>query len=171
MEFRILINGKIFLDERLKKVRYSVLTNYTESDMIREALSMDIGIFPPPSDVRDYEIRGALKAMIYMSAGVPPVCLKAGDATRIIVDGENGMLVEKPTDWVNKIEQLIQGPVLRKSMGEKALAYIRKDHSLSAVGSELSHGFQTVLGRTNELRSGFSIFRKLQILFRSFVDN
>jgi glycosyltransferase involved in cell wall biosynthesis len=139
--------------------------------MIREALTMDIGIFPPPSDLRDYEIRGALKAMIYMSAGVPAVCLNAGDAARIISDGENGMLVDHPDEWVSKIEALILNPALRESMGAKALGYIRTDHSLTAVGSALSRGLQTVLAQSNELKSGFSIFRKLQILFRSFVDN
>jgi glycosyltransferase involved in cell wall biosynthesis len=171
VELRLLINGKITLDERLRNIRYSTLTNYSEADMVREALTMDIGIFPSPSDLRDYEIRGALKAMIYMSAGVPAVCLNAGDAARIISDGENGMLVDHPDEWVSKIEALILNPALRESMGVKALGYIRTDHSLAAVGSALSRGLQTVLAQSNELKSGFSIFRKLQILFRSFVDN
>ena len=66
---------------------------YNEDDMIREVLQMDIGVFPPPSDLEDYNIRGALKAMIYMTGSVPPVCLNSGESTRVIEDGRTGMLV------------------------------------------------------------------------------
>lgn len=170
VELRLLVSGKTVLNKRLQHLRHSVLFDYTEEDMIREALTMDIGLFPPPADVRDYEIRGALKAMIYMSAGIPAVCLHAGDSINLIEDGVTGMLVKSPDEWETCLATLIQDPEKRRSMGDKALAQIRNDHSLESVGQALSQALLSARSHTNQLAGGFSFVRKLRILLRSFVN-
>ncbi len=52
-------------------------------------------------------VRGALKALIYMSAGVPPVCFNAGECMDVISDGITGMLASTEKEWEEKLELLI----------------------------------------------------------------
>ena len=118
---------------------------YNEDDMIREVLQMDIGVFPPPSDFEDYNIRGALKAMIYMTGGVPPVCQNSGESTRVIEDGRTGMLANSQEEWYQKLRLLVESPQLRREMGQRAHEDIRKEHSRQAVFQELQEAFLAIL--------------------------
>ena len=112
---------------------------------MQEAAQMDIGLFPPPADLADYEIRGPLKALIYMSAGIPAVCLAAGDVARIIQDGKNGMLVKARTDWESKIEKLILDSDLRERMGNAAFETVKAGHSLESAFNSLEQSFLSVM--------------------------
>ena len=93
MELKIVGCHPEIIAEPLTNIPHSYLTSYNEEDMIREVLAMDIGLFPATSDLEDYRIRGALKGLIYMSGGIPPVCLNTGDLVNIIIDGVNGFLI------------------------------------------------------------------------------
>jgi glycosyltransferase involved in cell wall biosynthesis len=145
LELRILGEREERLKTRLPKVKFTALSNYTEDDMIREALAMDIGLFPAPSDLNDYRIRGALKALIYMSASIPAVCLNAGDPSRLILDGVNGMLINSENEWEEKIEALIKNPILRKEMGKKGYETVKQRHSLENTFRLLEEAFIQVL--------------------------
>lgn len=129
----------------LPEGRYSVLAKYDEDTMIRECLDFDIGLFPPPGDVEDYKVRGALKGMLYMTAGVPPVCLDAGDCGRIMVDGQTAMLIGAPEEWETKLGVLIRDPALRHQMGAAALAAIRQGHTIEAVFAALESALISVI--------------------------
>ena len=171
LELRILGCSDPKLKRRLKNIRFSVLSEYSEADMIREALAMDIGLFPPPSDTDDYRIRGALKGMIYMSAGIPAVCLNAGDSSKMIIDGVNGILINDEKEWETKIEDLILDPTLREKMGERAYESIKQEHSLAKVGYELSRAFESVLTIKKQNEISFSFFRKLKIIVGTIISN
>jgi glycosyltransferase involved in cell wall biosynthesis len=171
LELRILGCAERKLRNKLRNIRFTSLPKYSEDDMIREAVLMDIGIFPAPVDIKDYRIRGALKGMIYMSAGIPAVCLNAGDATRIITDGINGMLVNNDAEWESKLEALIVNPGLRKAMGQRAQVSIEREHSLRAVGNQLSGAFDQVLTLPGHVNGKFSLLNKFKILLTTFVRN
>lgn len=128
-----------------QNVRYSLVGDYNQDVMLGEVLGMDIGIFPPPFDADDYEIRGALKAMIYMSAGVPAVCQDAGECSRLIEDNVDGMLAANEDEWTEKLELLVTSPTLRVEMGRRALATVRREHSLNHVTDELERAFLRVM--------------------------
>ena len=171
VELRLLGCNDRILKDRLNNLSYSVLSTYSEADMIREALMMDIGIFPPPSDIEDYRIRGALKGMIYMSAGIPAVCINAGDCSSLIQDGINGVLINKEEEWESKIEKLIVDPAFRVSMGERAYESIKADHSLEKVGHELSQAFDSVLNIQSEAADiRIQLFQKLKIIFLTIIS-
>lgn len=171
VELRILGCSEGILKNKLKNIRFTSLYRYSEDDMIREAVSMDVGIFPPPVDLVDYRIRGALKGMIYMSAGIPAVCFNAGDSAKIITDGINGVLVNTEDEWYTKIERLIKEPLLRKRIGQLGYESIVKDHSLSSVGSELSKAFAAVLNLPRNTYGDFSVLNKIKILTKTLVSN
>ncbi len=170
LELRLLGSSHKRLKNYLKNIRHSVISQYSEEDLIREALEMDIGIFPPPGDVEDYRVRGALKGMIYMSAGIPAVCLNAGDAAKMITDGLNGVLINNELEWESKIEKLIIDPELRKNIGLRAHESIVKEHSLEKVGFELSQAFSEVLKLKHKEKNPISIAQKIRILTNSLLS-
>ncbi|ANA41219.1 hypothetical protein A2G06_14230 [Geobacter anodireducens] len=131
-----------------KHARYSVLPNYDEDLMIREVLRMDIGIFPPPCGLEDYAIRGPLKALIYMTGGVAPVCQNAGVCSTLIQDGTNGMLANNADEWERKLEELIASPDLRRRIGRNALRTVERNHSLRAIFERLVAALKGVLAST-----------------------
>lgn len=167
LELRMLGCDPDTLREQLKNISFSAIEVYNEGIMIREAINMDIGIFPPPADVEDYKIRGSLKGMIYMSAKVPPVCLNAGDPARIIEDGVNGMLVNSLEEWETKIEKLITDPVLRKNMGERAFQTIKEEHSLDSAFRDLDLALMATLQLPEKTENEKSVLQVLKwMMFR-----
>jgi glycosyltransferase involved in cell wall biosynthesis len=146
LELRIVGCDKARLLPRFRRVRYTARGEYDQPDMLREVLRMDIGIFPPPFDEEDYELRGALKAMIYMSAAVPPVCQDAGECSRLIEDGVDGMLAATDGEWLEKMETLVVSPSLRLEMGRRALINVRREHSLDRVSADLEQAFELIPG-------------------------
>lgn len=128
-----------------EQVRFTILPRYDEDEMIREVLRMDIGLFPPPCGLEDYAIRGPLKALIYMTGGVPPVCENGGGCAEIIQDGLNGMLAGSPEEWEQKLEFLIASRKVRKQIGQNALATVIKNNSLQAISEKLADAILNVL--------------------------
>lgn len=90
----------------------------------------DIGLMPLP----DHEIaRGkcALKALLYMACGIPPVCSPIGAAARIIRDGENGFLASSPEEWHRVMERLVRDASLREGIAARARHTVVAHYSLA----------------------------------------
>lgn len=117
----------------LGRERVTVLPDYDQDAMIDEMLAFDVGVFPAPLDVDDYRARGPLKALLYMAAGLPAVCLAAGDCAALMTDGVDGMLARDAREWEEKLEALVASPALRARMGAAALARARRGHTLAQV--------------------------------------
>ena len=128
-----------------KHARVSLVPAYDEERMIREILAMHIGIFPPPEDLEDYRIRGAHKALLYMTGGVPPVAQNAGDCANKIRDGVTGMLANNEREWIEKLSLLVRSPELRRDMGAQAAAAVRAEHTLENVFLELARALEAVI--------------------------
>jgi phosphatidylinositol alpha 1,6-mannosyltransferase len=62
-----------------------------------------------------------------MASGVVPVCVRAGGASGVVRDGENGYLANPrdPVDLAGRIEFLLDHPDRRMAMAESALAFAR----------------------------------------------
>lgn len=147
LEFRILGCADPLELPAFRELIFSVHGAYDEDRMMREILSMDIGIFPAPLDMEDYKYRGALKAKLYMSGGVPAVCHNFGDCATMIKDGVTGMLVDKTEDWYVKLDQLLGDAALRKRMGRAAYESIRAEHTMEHVFTILENSLLKVIGR------------------------
>ena len=130
-----------------KHVRYTLVPQYNEDEMIREILGLDIGLFPPPLDIEDFAVRGALKALLYMTGGVPAVCQNAGDCAKVIMDGVTGMLANTPEEWEQKLDLLITSPELRARIGQNAAQAVRTEHTLSHVFRVLEESLLDVIGK------------------------
>lgn len=83
---------------------------------VEEIGQIDIGIMPMPDD--DWS-RGkcALKALQYMSMGIPTVVSAIGANCEVITQDENGMLASTPDDWVRSIAKLADDVSLRSRLG------------------------------------------------------
>jgi glycosyltransferase involved in cell wall biosynthesis len=126
VELRLVGVGPNGMLPTFRYLRYTTRpAGYSEEEMARELLGMDVGLFPPPLDLYNYEVRGPLKALNYMAAAVPCVCQNAGVLREIIVDGVNGMLAGGLDEWKEKIEALLRDASLRRRMGEAGLATVR----------------------------------------------
>ncbi len=136
LHLRILGCGRAAIPT-FEHVRYSTRPTYDEEEMIREILGMHIGLFPAPADIEDYRIRGALKAMLYMSGGAVPVCFNAGDSRNVIEDGVNGMLVDDTDQWFTKLDALATDASRLKMMRRRAQESIRQGHSMEHVFGRL----------------------------------
>lgn len=93
-----------------------------------ELAAFDIGIMPMPDDEWS---RGkcAMKALLYMAAGVPAICSAVGTNNEVISHGENGMLVSTPEEWLASLEALVDDPALRTRLGAAGRATVEARYS------------------------------------------
>lgn len=93
----------------------------------------DIGLYPLPDEEWVYGKSG-LKAIQYMSLGIPTVATGLGANFRIIEQEKNGYLV-KPgdnKDWEDKLKKLIIDAELRQKLGTAARKTIVNYYSIEA---------------------------------------
>ncbi len=110
-------------------VRYSILPYYNQSEMIREIMAMDIGLFPLCDDEAAL-VRGILKATVYMSGGAVVVSSPIGQCKDFIQDGVNGILANSSEEWEHKLEILINNPDLREKIAQVGLEFVRREFTI-----------------------------------------
>lgn len=135
-----------------KHFRYSVLPDYDEDKMIREVLRMDIGIVLPAGELDEYAVQGPLQALIYMAAGVTPVCQNAGYCANLIHDGKNGMLASNLEEWEWKLDTLITSGGLRTQISRNAFCAVESNHTLKSVFDRLVDAIRRVLNSASHSR-------------------
>jgi glycosyltransferase involved in cell wall biosynthesis len=64
----------------------------------------------------------------------------------IIRDGENGILVRTPEEWVAALERLIDDPALRRRLGEQARRDAVAKYSIRAVARDYRTVLASVMG-------------------------
>lgn len=103
----------------------------TEVDEISE---IDIGIMPTPDD--DWA-RGkcALKALQYMSLGIPAICTDMGANRDVVSHGKNGFLAKTPEQWLKYFETLIDDVELRIKLGEEARKTVVENYSMESCAA------------------------------------
>lgn len=93
------------------------------SDLYRLMGSADIGIVPLDPSYRLNLGKSWLKALEYMTVGVPVVATALPEQEALITDGRTGFLATDPADFARKVQELIRNPALRLQMGEAAYAH------------------------------------------------
>jgi glycosyltransferase involved in cell wall biosynthesis len=128
------------------EVEFSPWNAATEVDNLR---SFDIGLMPLPDN--DWA-RGkcALKALLYMSCGVPTVCSPIGAVGWIITDGENGFTAASEEEWYERIEHLVADRRLRSEIAKKAREHVVSHFSLAGQAPRLLQIFNSLVKKAED---------------------
>ena len=104
---------------------------WSEEIEISTLQKIDIGLYPLPDE--EWVLgKSGLKALQYMSLGIPTVATNIGCNARVIEDGVSGFLVNTDQEWLEKILLLIRDPELRKTMGTAARKRVEQYYSVKA---------------------------------------
>ncbi|MEZ4884601.1 MAG: glycosyltransferase family 4 protein [Chitinophagales bacterium] len=104
---------------------------------------IDIGVYPLPDEEWVYGKSG-LKALQYMTLGIPTVATAIGANFRVIEDGVSGFLVQKNEEWLKVLQQLLDNPSLRKEIGVKARQRVQDYYSIEANKHKYLDAFSKV---------------------------
>ncbi len=103
---------------------------------------LSAGLMPLPRDEWSSG-KCALKALLYMAAGVPCIATPWGAVTDIIRHGENGLFAETDGEWRAALEAL-RDPALRQRMGQAARATVEAHFSLRNAAPALAGHLETL---------------------------
>lgn len=109
---------------------------WSSATEVAELSEIDIGIMPLPDDEWT-KGKCALKGLLYMSLGQAAVLSDVGVNGTVIEDGVDGFLVTTTEEWVEKIALLIEDPVLRQQMGQRARQTVLERYSVHAEQEHL----------------------------------
>jgi glycosyltransferase involved in cell wall biosynthesis len=113
---------------------------------VEDLQKIDIGVYPLPLD--DWVMgKSGLKAIQYMSFGLPCVATDISTVQQFIIDGKNGFLVKTDDEWVNKLVELIDSPSLRKEVGENARKTVLEKFSKHVVKRQYLSILDSIVGR------------------------
>lgn len=103
----------------------------TEVEEIRQ---FHIGLMPMP-DEEWAKGKCAMKALLYMSLGIPAVCSAVGANCEVIQHGENGMLAATTAEWLGALGALIEDAALRSRLGTAGRRTIEERYSKAHAAS------------------------------------
>jgi glycosyltransferase involved in cell wall biosynthesis len=98
---------------------------------IDDLIELDIGLMPLEDDQWALGKCG-LKALQYMSLGIPSVVSPVGVNAQIISDGENGLFARTEGEWENQIARLLTDSELRMKISKVARPYVESHYSVEA---------------------------------------
>ena len=129
--FQVLIIG----DQNFKFINKSIQAIAKPWDLkteVEDLKKIDIGLYPLPNEPWVLGKSG-LKALQYMSLGIPAIATNIGANSRIIIHEENGFLVNNNNEWINVLELLMNSVEKRNSIGKKAVTTVEKKFSINAT--------------------------------------
>ncbi|MBL4752383.1 MAG: glycosyltransferase family 4 protein [Flavobacteriales bacterium] len=98
---------------------------------VKDLQQIDIGLYPLPFEDWVYGKSG-LKAITFMSLGIPCVATAIGANNRIVEDGVNGYLVKTEMEWTDRLRVLCADKELRREMGIKGRKAVEEEYSTKA---------------------------------------
>lgn len=120
--------GREDLVPRPPGVEVMEISRYTGGEMARIAAGMDVGVMPMPDGPWE---RGkcAMKALIYMAAGLPVVCSPVGENVHVVREGESGFHARTPEQWVAALGRLAGDRDLRERLGRAGRARVEAEYA------------------------------------------
>nr|MBU1328933.1 glycosyltransferase family 4 protein [Candidatus Omnitrophota bacterium] len=114
------------------------IDNWIPPDKIPDYLSnINIGLLPLIQDTKFNKAKSPTKLFEYMAMAKPTVSSNIGEAAHVIRAGNNGFLAGSKEEFMEKMEILINDPVLCRYIGNNARSAIQEKYSLSALGKRL----------------------------------
>lgn len=92
----------------------------------------DIGLYPLPLNDSWVMGKSGLKALQYMSLGIPTIATAIGANYRIIENNKTGILVKTEDEWYEAIMHLINHPEERIRIGNNARKVVESTYSVKA---------------------------------------
>ncbi|MBN1586940.1 MAG: glycosyltransferase family 4 protein [Candidatus Omnitrophica bacterium] len=115
-------------------------------DTIPERLHhMDVGLLPLVDNTKFNRSKSPTKLFEYMACAKPAIASNIGEASEILVDGINGMLASNESDFEYKMRQLIEQPLLTRTLGEEARNTVCRSYSMDVLGERLYDIFSPLL--------------------------
>ena len=140
-----LIEDALLEINKMRKIKFLVISNkeykldgldiewreWSAETEIKDLHDIEIGLYPIRTDEFS-KGKSGLKALTYMSIGIPAVATAWGANFRVIEHGISGFLVRTKKEWVNTIIQLIDDVTLRKTVGLNGRRRVLNQFSLEA---------------------------------------
>jgi glycosyltransferase involved in cell wall biosynthesis len=103
------------------------------------ALIADVQIgLSPLTDSLWSRSKCAMKALEYMSMGMPVVGSPVGEHNYLIRDDFNGLLASSVEEWVQKISDLVEDRAYSDRLGQRARETVLKGYSLDSVAKRFA---------------------------------
>ena len=128
-DFKLLVIGNFAYD--FPEMDLEVI-QWTSEHEVADLQQMDIGVYPLP--INDWVLgKSGLKAIQYMTIGIPTVATDVGTTPMLITHMQNGCLVKTNLEWIEALKQLIDDPALRREMGTAARRHIEANYSKDII--------------------------------------
>ena len=114
---------------------------------VEDLKRFDIGIMPLPDDEWSRGKCG-LKGLQYMALAIPTVMSPVGVNSKIITDGENGLLAASEDEWVDKLAQLVESEGLRRRLGLAGRATVEERYSVESQKGRYIAFLRALAGRS-----------------------
>lgn len=98
---------------------------------VQDLYPIDIGIMPLP-DNEWTRGKCGMKGLQYMALEIPAILSPVGANTKIIEDGENGLLANSHDAWVANLSRLIEDPELRVRLGKAGRKTVLEHYSVAS---------------------------------------
>lgn len=121
--------------------------SWKEETEVEDLHRIEIGLYPIPANKWSLG-KSSLKALTYMSLGIPVVATAYGTNFRIMENGVQGFLAQDDQEWVDRIVQLIDDVELRKRMGAAGRKTVVDLFSIKANFPKYFNAFKTVVPLT-----------------------
>jgi glycosyltransferase involved in cell wall biosynthesis len=139
IKLMVIANKKFFMEDVLTEFLY-----WNEETEVADLHKMDIGLYPIPAN--EYSLgKSSLKALTYMSVGVPVVATAYGTNFRVIENGVEGFLAKDNAEWVKRIIELVDDVDLRRSMGSAGRKTVEEHFSIKVNFDKYLQVFKTVI--------------------------
>ena len=104
---------------------------WSEKTEISDLHKIDIGLYPLTKSPWSLG-KGGLKTIQYMAAGIPTVSTDFGTVKDFVVHKKNGFLVNKQSEWINAIIEILDNDDLRRKIVLSARQTVEERYSVSA---------------------------------------
>lgn len=108
-----------------------------------KTIDFDIGL-APLEDTLFTRSKSYIKALEYGALGIPVIASAVGPYLDYVEDGVTGFLVRKESEWIDRMQLLIEDADLRESMGAAAREKARK-HTIQAGWKQWETVYRSVL--------------------------
>ena len=105
---------------------------WNSKNEVRDLKLIDIGLYPLPNE---HWVKGksGLKAIQFMSLGIPVVATKTEINKKVIINKKTGFLVNTDKEWIKAIKTLIENKKLRKRFSENGIIHVKKIFLLKLI--------------------------------------
>ncbi len=130
INFNVLVIGDKDFKFKNENIPLNAIPWQLETE-VEDLKKIDIGLYPLPNE-KWVLGKSGLKALQYMSLGIPTVAQAIGANFRIIKNNENGFLVNEILEWVEVIKLLIHNSNLREKISKNSIKTVEEHYSIKA---------------------------------------